>query len=955
MEEVPLTFKIDCFELLQHVRNLHFLGDATTPFVPSLAMLQLPLGQTGCSTVKDQPKESETIEEITTDPITTNTEPVDTSILSEDTTTQLNPSVSPAQLLERRPSSSKGSVDWKIPRLGKYKANEAIAPSLAGKDKRLDPSRLLGVRRHRDMKTSSSQNEMELIVTPSPDTTVALSESKPTIPTIKTTASPCIHSPEEWYFLVASTPFSIAAQLVCADLSSIQENNHVIKPDPSHFPPMIIWQMASSLTPDIDDEILTTHCTLLIRDPSLFNTSTSSNPSDVKKARYDNLSQYDEEGKDDSNVIIYVAIVVGTNRGRVLSFQLQIVRPAYVVSKDITSPKTLGCYEIRLPSHTQKTYIEPLFNLGGFQEDIDSVNNNTAMDPLLNATPVTSPKRKRRNRLKPSGSVFSIQAYYFEPSPVPYLPHISTRKNIGTSSFVWITYTDGTMIRLCDSAFFEIHTTYKVPTTHNGITERIYVMRLPKSMNQIYIPCPRSFPTILSKPLYNTLEDDESFLLNESFAIDKDYDIIHRQEIFEAISFSKDTQGDSLHNLPTLSFYSSENQMSSDLLSMDETEKFTSTGYTNHEHVDALISMVKTTSSSIFGGTASLAKGVLGGFMGKFRLSTVSSGPASGMDTKNPGQMTNDEVMNQLDNSTHEERILSDSESYDPIPLEMQLTTYFYDIPRRITHLSIDPIGGTLSACADNLGRVQLIDLTTKQVIRLWKGCRDATCHWMTSRGNERNSTPLLYLLIHLRLRSVVEIYRVRHGHREKTVQVKTNDTQLVQCPALGIRNELSFKCFFFSPSNHSIEYMPINIPEAHVSMKSVAESSVSNAASASKLDAESSIQLRLLQQLLSSEIKSVISADPTSVLDAFKQITAVKDLTKAIDIIATASTLEDNMGIQGSTFHHFIISHAEKRIDQMKAIGAAMTTSNDLLSQLSLKVAIHKHVSGANRTQFVY
>eukprot|EP00957_Ditylum_brightwellii_P185733 14140625-Ditylum_brightwellii.AAC.1 len=52
------------------------------------------------------------------------------------------------------------------------------------------------------------------------------------------------------------------------------------------------------------------------------------------------------------------------------------------------------------------------------------------------------------------------------------------------------------------------------------------------------------------------------------------------------------------------------------------------------------------------------------------------------------------------------------------------------DPPRRFTSITVDP-NGNLAAAADTLGRVLLIDLETKQVVRLWKGVREAVCFWI--------------------------------------------------------------------------------------------------------------------------------------------------------------------------------------------------------------------------------
>lgn len=106
-----------------------------------------------------------------------------------------------------------------------------------------------------------------------------------------------------------------------------------------------------------------------------------------------------------------------------------------------------------------------------------------------------------------------------------------------------------------------------------------------------------------------------------------------------------------------------------------------------------------------------------------------------------------------------------------------------HDPPRQITAVSVDP-DGNLAATTDTLGRVLLVDLDTKQIVRVFKGYREASCVWIEiPRSNVEKAwqkKKILYLAILSRQRRVIDIYRTRHGPRVLTTQVG-RDAQLIQ------------------------------------------------------------------------------------------------------------------------------------------------------------------------------
>jgi hypothetical protein len=72
----------------------------------------------------------------------------------------------------------------------------------------------------------------------------------------------------------------------------------------------------------------------------------------------------------------------------------------------------------------------------------------------------------------------------------------------------------------------------------------------------------------------------------------------------------------------------------------------------------------------------------------------------------------------------------------------------------------------SVAAVSDVLGRVMLLDTDTGEIIRIWKGLRDAVCGWIEifdvnepSRGNS-----LLFLVMYSPRRGLLKIFQMRHG-----------------------------------------------------------------------------------------------------------------------------------------------------------------------------------------------
>ena len=165
-------------------------------------------------------------------------------------------------------------------------------------------------------------------------------------------------------------------------------------------------------------------------------------------------------------------------------------------------------------------------------------------------------------------------------------------------------------------------------------------------------------------------------------------------EFYEAVSFQRekskmDVNGSASTSHPTMSFYTNEDQLFS---------KTHSNVIEEHGEISISVQSIIRGGSSLIGGTAALAKGVIGGVfgavLGRSRQSEEES--MKGMEIIGEGYGDNSASISAaaMFPSMHEENI------------KLPLGTAIFDMPRQIQDVSIDPVDGVLMACSDNLGRV---------------------------------------------------------------------------------------------------------------------------------------------------------------------------------------------------------------------------------------------------------
>ena len=293
-----------------------------------------------------------------------------------------------------------------------------------------------------------------------------------------------------------------------------------------------------------------------------------------------------------------------------------------------------------------------------------------------------------------------------------------------------------------------------------------------------------------------------------------------------------------------------------------------------------------------------------------------------------------------------------------------------HDPPRAVESCVLDPDGRYAAAC-DCLGRVLLIDMTTHQVVRLWKGYRDGTCGWLQTPPSvnadswrSKSNRPALFLVLHSRQRRTVEVWRVRRGARASVRPVGT-DTRLVtgwqwnkemqqhlaQCfilpsavPGTAGRNVLeplpAVAAVVMAESNTLTLTTAATTPES----VSVTPSSVVSTVRGTTLSRRAAQRLQHLQQLLSSDTKEYAIED---VRQALQEIRSLADLAAALDLLAGGHVLETALGVKGAEFHKEALSYSRSVLHAalQRNKGQGLVQQNPHVQLLTHKIDYHTQV----------
>jgi hypothetical protein len=534
---------------------------------------------------------------------------------------------------------------------------------------------------------------------------------------------------------------------------------------------------------------------------------------------------------------------------------------------------------------------------------------------------------------------------------------------------VWISYRDGTLVQIDVASLFVTKRIGSTPWPTNNVLVSTNidgscdpnVIHVPKIQRfRLLLPanfslsgstashpeeCSQDNLILLPLPKYHASTTLPSFSLTESpVSCNWEGNLTNEpgvhQRVTEALVFCS-AASNGLGGAPAIVFYTS-GDYSLAAASIDGTDRKTGNYSKNLNNSDVL--------DVVLGGTKAIVTGVVGSALGAMKWGLRSSDERLALEklaAKSP--VRRHDALPANNPASDAANLPDDAVSPTYEAMHKNPTIYLvagleiHDVQRQISFATIDP-DGNLAATADNLGRVLLIDLASKQVIRMWKGFREATCYWLHVPQHESSlSKVTLYLVIHSRHRQVVEIWRTRHGPRVLTLQVGRNAQILSFRERTPSETVVSMCCLAdsTSPGTKSSHVEELVFLDNGFAMPSIP---VAPEGSSLPKQENPSTATPLYQQLLADINVPCQSQD---VYEALTRITSLKDLALALDLTAMSQVLEKRMGIDGAAFQTIAIKHCqdklEKALGESNEEGVAMDNPSVIL--LKLKIDYYKQV----------
>lgn len=527
-------------------------------------------------------------------------------------------------------------------------------------------------------------------------------------------------------------------------------------------------------------------------------------------------------------------------------------------------------------------------------------------------------------------------------------------------TFVWIAYRDGTLVRMHHAGLFpsvwqkgadcgrSIEDMVRMGSPGQSRGQQGLVrckVHLPATLEaglQVQ-PLARYFPSPLA-PLWKaagTAAADISPDLSSEDDMeeeDDESDDATHQGCYEALVFGcggADTDAD---QFPTLCFYTSEDHLL-DRVKRDKGFSFNAGG--------AIPAVAIPSLGAVVGGTKALVGGVFGSALRWGFGSRPTSTATDTAATVAKESVDENEGADAMEESVEEQGESAPFPSLWRMPIGLFAGNELHDMPRKVESCSVDP-DGMLAAVTDALGRVLLIDLSTKQVVRLWKGFRDASCYWIqvpSQSGSDGTTSEKLavFLVIHSRQRRVVEVFHARHGSRLCSVQVG-RDAQVVPC-SLGVHISCA-SCYLVHSNvpgtsfNQTEKIKVDGLESLGTSESRIRKAAAKVASTPSSRDA--SLRFQHLKQLLSTTNIQCRSED---VYTALQQITSFTDLAACLDLLAGASVLEQKMEVEGSDFQKMALAHCKEYLGKTTKGKESESKSNPNVQLLTRKIDYYSQV----------
>lgn len=611
------------------------------------------------------------------------------------------------------------------------------------------------------------------------------------------------------------------------------------------------------------------------------------------------------EKEDFLNMTRSVAIVIGTDTSRVVAIELMIHETLKKGSDEVQMSTNLREPFEPLPldvALTGDASVAPSMTSSHHGTTSRSRHGASKVKEFLDASIHGTPgKNDKENQLGhpffPEGGVATLSCYT-----------VPLRDRGKQAALVWISYRDGTIIRLHHASFFP--SIADNPLFADQLTDTVLRSRVafPLSMEDITLmPLPKYYPSPLAPLSPITLLDNETGEgLSGRNSQEATSDVC---EVLAYGSTGNKTLGE--NPLPAWAFFTSEDQFVGRISGNEQGD---------HKRPNEEGNLVGT----VVDGTKSLVGGVIGATFGVI----FGGGKAKEVDDVEESHEESRTVVSPLSLALHKR------------PSDAFSGSEMHDAPRQIISASIDP-SGNLAAVADTLGRVTLIDLASKQVVRIWKGVRDASCFWIEDFVSDEDGNPRkkkrLHIAIHSKQRGAVEIWRCRYGPRAKSMKVE-RDSQIIQYTQIVPMGSIT--CCYLLNANNQIELLQIHGNESD----EVRNPSAVNPRTRQHPQSiqESAVRLQVLRQMLA---KTNVPSQRHDVFDALVQITALKDLGAALDILATADQLEEAMGVLGAEFHSSVVKHCRNTLEETIREGGSDITESTVVISFSSKIVYHEQI----------
>jgi len=580
----------------------------------------------------------------------------------------------------------------------------------------------------------------------------------------------------------------------------------------------------------------------------------------------------------DTSSMISSVIVLGTSKSRILSIELNIDLDEMDIAR--TNIIQADDYYEPLPFMFPRKAITS--DLDQSMEREDSKNDKEDSKEEKND--------KTFHTFHPLGGVSSIFAF---------------RKAKTSTVFVWVSYMDGTAVQLHDRDFFKSLLSESKDNVESKYPKTRVSIGIPHLAN--FFPLPTSHTSILAPiPTSTNLSNIKS----DSF-------------VFQALSYGGDNGYNNAHD-PTkggasVSFYSSEDHSSRDPAEIESEQQL----------VGLLGGYVLGGAKSIVSGVSTVTSSVTSSIVGAMKWGWNMGSTSANVDDDPLPEEEDSEDEDDIDLLlNHPNKNFLTEES----PRQIPHINVISDPPRRISSVSVDPTG-KFATIGDSLGRVLLIDLKSKQIVRMWKGLRESQCYWIQQyhsidMGNYKKRQIVLYLVVHAKQRSIIEIWRMKHGGRVKVLSVEKK-AHVLQCWESNGKNynDVLAKCYLLhSPEHKTVKiFEPIMIDDKDLQRQTSASMTTTTTSNRTSLLEEipnnklhPNIHLKLLQQMLASDTN--IPSNSDAVFSAVTKIRSMADLSKALDLLAVANSIEEKMNIKGSSFHAKAIEYCQQFLNNVES-----------------------------------